>query len=64
METDELYAIWNAYLQTDFGGYDPLRQNFHPTKIAIRLTPVEIHKLVEVIFERLLTDEGHEVVGK
>lgn len=62
METDEIYALWLGYLKTDYSSYDPLSFRSHiPHKIPIRLTPVEITKLVEEIFERLLKKEGHQV---
>jgi len=62
METDEMYALWLGYLKTDWSSYDPLNLRSHiPHKIPIRLTPIEITKLVEEIFERLLRKEGYEV---
>jgi hypothetical protein len=61
MSSDELYSMWNSYLQTDFGcGYDVLRHNVHPLKIRFRLTPMELHKIIEILFERLLEKEGYE----
>lgn len=61
MSTDEMYALWHGYMQTDWGNYDPLRQCMQHSKIPIRLTPLEIVKLADEIFERLLKKEGHEV---
>lgn len=61
MTTDEMYSLWQGYMQTDWGNYDPLRQCMQHSKIHIRLTPVEIIKLTEEIFERLLVKEGYEL---
>lgn len=58
METDELYALWNAYERTDFGSHNPLNTSMIHSKIPMRLTPVEIIKLVDEIFIRLLRKEG------
>ncbi len=65
LSSDELFAIWNAYLQSDFGGYDPLRQNLHPFMgIKMKLTPMDIHKMVDELFERVRVKEGYEGYGQ
>ncbi len=54
---DEIYAIWHSYLRTEFRGMDPLHNE--PTfKQAIRLTPMEIIKLVEELLNRLEAKES------
>lgn len=60
MSTDEMYALWQGYLQTDWNGYDPLHQRMQYPKIAIRMTPLEIIKMADEIFVRLLKKEGYE----
>ena len=50
---DELGAIWRGYLQTEFRGYDPLRMSSAPSIDNMRLTPMEIIRLVEELFVRL-----------
>ena len=57
LENDEIYGIWHSYLSTEFQGYnDPcrLRPDF---KQAIRLTPMEIIKLVDELLIRLEAKE-------
>ena len=49
---DEIYALWHSYMKTEFQGFDPLHNSPH-FKQAIRLTPMEIIKLVDEILERL-----------
>ena len=61
MDTDALYALWDGYKRTDWGGYDPLHQCVIYSKAPIRLTPLEIIKLLDEVFLRLLKKEGYEV---
>lgn len=57
LQNDEIYAIWKEYLITDrLGGYDPL--NAHTIKSKpMRLTPMEIIRLVEELIDRLEAKE-------
>jgi hypothetical protein len=56
---DEIYAVWHSYMKTEFGGYgDPLCIS-RPFKQAIRLTPMEIIKLVEELLNRLEIKENN-----
>lgn len=53
MQNDEIFAIWKEYLRTDgFSGHDLLRSNYIESK-PIRLTPMEIIRLVEELMDRL-----------
>jgi hypothetical protein len=57
---DEIYAIWHSYLKTEFPSHgDPLCCD-RPFKQAIRLTPVEIIKLVDNLLDRLEIKEKNE----
>lgn len=50
---DEIYAIWYSYTKTEFSGYgDPLGQD-RPFVRQIRITPMEIIRLVEELLKRL-----------
>lgn len=55
---DELWTIWKGYLATEFPGYgDPL--NMKPIQFkAIRLTPMEIIKIVDELMDRLEIKDG------
>ena len=57
---DEIYAIWHSYCKTEFGHYynDPLCQNRISFKQSIRLTPMEIIKLVDNLLVRLEAKES------
>lgn len=61
METDELYALWDGYKRTDWGGYDPMNHCVVHCAIKIRLTPLEMIKMMDELFIRLLKKEGHEI---
>lgn len=50
-ENDEIYAIWHSYIKTEFGN-DPLFLG-RPFNQAIRLTSMEIIRLVEELLNRL-----------
>jgi hypothetical protein len=50
---DEITTIWKGYLQTEFGGYDVLRQSIAPGIKQMRLTPMEIIRLVDELMNRL-----------
>ena len=58
MSVEEMYALWNCYLMTDWNVDDPLGFKNYKMKIPVRLTPTEIHKLVEDLFDRLIEKEG------
>ena len=59
-ENDEIMTIWKGYIAQEFGCQDPLRQRLHFDK-PIRLTPVEIIKLVEELMKRLdIKENGKE----
>lgn len=53
MQNDEIYAIWSGYVLTSCNGWDPLRLNYYERAKTIRLTPIEIHHLVEELLDRL-----------
>jgi hypothetical protein len=55
---DELNTIWIGYLQTEFGGHDLLRMSISPSHKNMRLTPMEIIRLVEELFKRLEIKEN------
>lgn len=57
-KNDEIFAIWHSYISTEFGG-DPLCLR-RPFKQAIRLTPMEIIKLVEELLNRLEIKEKNQ----
>ena len=52
LENDELMTIWRGYVAYEFGSYDPLNMAINHPK-PIRLTPVEIVKLVDELMDRL-----------
>lgn len=51
-ENDEIMTIWKGYIAQEFGGHDPLNMRLHHDK-PIRLTPMEIIKLVDDLMRRL-----------
>lgn len=51
-ENDEIMTIWKGYVAQEFGINDPIRMKLHYEK-PIRLTPMEIIKLVEDLMNRL-----------
>lgn len=51
-ENDEIMTIWNGYKSQEFGTYDPLGHRLHHEK-PIRLTPMDIIKLVDNLMQRL-----------
>lgn len=53
LENDEIVSIWKGYLQTEFQNYDPLRMKLIPGISNMRLTPLEIIRLVDELMERL-----------
>lgn len=55
-DDDEICAIWKGYCRTEFENHDPLRLSPVVDK-PIRLTPLEIIRLVENLFDRLGLDE-------
>lgn len=64
LENDEIYGIWHSYLKTEFLGYgDPLNMQ-REFKQSVRLTPMEIIKLVDVLLVRLEAKCENESVTK
>lgn len=66
-DNDELSAIWRGYLQTEFKSYDPLRLSCAPSIKNMRLTPMEIIRLVEELLVRLeakFRDESSDLMIK
>ncbi len=53
LQNDEIAAVWRGYCQTEFKGYDVLRQSIAPGIINMRLTPMEIIRLVDELMKRL-----------
>jgi len=57
LENDEIFAIWKEYERYEFQGNDPL--NFSPVRSkSIRLTPMEIIRLVDELMDRLEMKES------
>ncbi len=57
-ENDEIMTIWKGYLEQEFGHGDPLGQRYQHAK-PIRLTAMEIIKLVDELMNRLdIKDNG------
>ena len=57
LQNDEIFAIWAEYLRSEgLAGYDPLRVDF-TKKRPVRLTPIEIIKLVDELLDRLEAKE-------
>jgi hypothetical protein len=57
LKNDEIYAIWNQYLRTDgLAHHDPLR--IVVASRPMRLTPIEIIKLVDELLNRLEEKDG------
>lgn len=53
LQNDEIWAIWKEYLRTEgLAGCDPLRLDMIRSK-PVRLTPMEIIRLVEELLDRL-----------
>lgn len=51
-ENDEIMTIWKGYIAQEFGCNDVLNMRLHHDK-PIRLTPLEIIKLVDELMNRL-----------
>ena len=60
MKGDEIYSIWSNYVRSEFMT-DPIRMNYYEKDKPIRLTPMEIHRLVEDLLDRLEIKEGKHV---
>jgi hypothetical protein len=61
---DELWSIWKSYLRTEFpSGDDPLNICRIKDK-SIRLTPMEIIRLVEELMNRLEIKDKEAPDGK
>lgn len=57
-ENDEIMTIWKGYVAQEWGSYgDPLNQRCHHPK-PIRLTPLELIKLVDELMDRLDINEN------
>jgi len=56
-ENDEIMTIWKGYLAQEFGNGDVLRMRCVHEK-PIRLTPIEIIKLVDELMRRLDVKEN------
>lgn len=52
-DDDEIITIWTGYLQTEFQTYDILRISSVPSQKNLRLTPMEIVRLVDELMNRL-----------
>lgn len=52
-DDDEIITIWTGYLQTEFQTYDVLRISGVPSQKNLRLTPMEIVRLVNELMSRL-----------
>jgi hypothetical protein len=59
-ENDELISIWKGYLSWEFDHGDPIRIRLHRDS-PIRLTPMEIIKLVDHLMKRLDIKENGEL---
>lgn len=59
-ENDEIMTIWKGYVAQEFGCQDPLRLRLHHEK-PIRLTPMEIIRLVDELMGRLDIKENPEM---
>lgn len=58
-ELDEIAGIWKGYQRTEFEGWDILNQS--PVKDKpVRLTPMEIIRLVDNLLDRLIPKEAEE----
>lgn len=60
MKNDEIYSIWSGYVRTEAYNHDPLRMNYTKDK-PMRLTPMEIHNLIEELLDRLEIREKESV---
>ena len=63
-ENDELATMWKGYLQTEFVNYDVLKMSIAPKMENLRLTPMEIIRLVEELFKRLEIKIQKQELGK
>lgn len=61
-ENDEIMTIWKGFIAQEFGNYDVLRQSLYHEK-PIRLTPLEIVKLVDELMNRLDVKENGTTLG-
>jgi thymidine phosphorylase len=50
---DEISCIWKGYVQTEFKNYDVLNLSIAPSIKEMRLTPMEIVRLVDELMNRL-----------
>lgn len=62
-ENDEIMTMWKGYLSQEFGNRDPLCLRYSHPK-PIRLTPIEIIKLVDELMYRLdFKENGSDVAN-
>lgn len=59
-DNDEISAIWRGYLQTEFRTHNVLGMSIAPSIENMRLTPLEIIRLVEELMDRLEIKYGKE----
>jgi len=60
LQSDEIYAIWTEYLRSEgLAGCDPLRLDPFKSR-PMRLSPIEIIKLVDELLDRLEAKEIKE----
>lgn len=58
LQNDEIFAIWSEYLRSEgLANYDPLRLDQIKSR-PMRLTPIEIIKLVDELLNRLEVSNG------
>ncbi len=62
MKSDEISSIWSAYVRTESYNHDPLRMNYYEKDKIMRLTPMEIHHLVEELLDRLEIKESSNAI--
>lgn len=61
MKNDEIYAVWSGYVRTESYNHDPLRTNYYAKEKPMRLTPMEIHHLIEELLDRLEIRENESI---
>ncbi|HET7336295.1 MAG TPA: hypothetical protein VFJ23_00210 [Candidatus Nitrosotalea sp.] len=62
MKSDEIFSIWSAYVRTEAYNHDPLCINYYEKDKSMRLTPMEIHRLVEELLDRLEIKENSNAI--
>jgi len=59
-DNDEIMTIWKGYIAQEFGHGDPLCMSYHHPK-PLRLTPMEIVRLVDELMDRLDIKENGKI---